>query len=115
MKTRNSEKSVINSKYKNKWIESFKIGTSYLLLKTIPAITRILQLYLYVTAFMIIGHLAKYNIFIWQKKGTSFELCKIYIYSISWWLFYPSELIAEPGFKEAFKATIKIESLIIES
>ena len=44
---------------------------------------RILQLYFYMTAFMIIGYFVKYNIFIWQKKGTSLEVCKIYIYSIS--------------------------------
>ena len=29
---------------------------------------RILQLYVYMTAFMIIGYFVKYNIFIWQKK-----------------------------------------------
>ena len=44
---------------------------------------RILQLYVYMTAFMIIGYFVKDNIFIWHKKGTSYEVCKIYIYSKS--------------------------------
>ena len=54
---------------------------------------RILQLYVYMTAFMIIAYFVKYNIFKWQKKGTSCKVCKIYIYIFNFMMIYPSELI----------------------